>query len=46
MAGVAGFEPTHDRIKTCCLTAWRHPNNIIYDTLTFLQFRLLSAYQG
>jgi len=20
------FEPPHDRIKTCCLTAWRRPN--------------------
>ena len=26
MAGVAGFEPAHDEIKTRCLTAWRHPN--------------------
>ena len=25
MAGVAGFEPAHDGIKTRCLTAWRHP---------------------
>ena len=25
MAGVAGFEPTHARIKILCLTAWRHP---------------------
>src|SRR5690606_19999084 len=25
MAGAAGFEPTHGRIKTCCLTAWRRP---------------------
>src|SRR5690606_24101708 len=25
MAGVAGFEPTHDRVRTCCLTAWLHP---------------------
>ena len=25
MAGVAGFEPTHDGIKIRCLTAWRHP---------------------
>ncbi len=28
MAGVAGFEPAHDGIKTRCLTAWRHPNVI------------------
>ena len=25
LAGVAGFEPTHDGIKTRCLTAWLHP---------------------
>ena len=25
MAGVAGFEPAHDGIKTRCLTAWLHP---------------------
>ena len=25
MAGMAGFEPAHDGIKTRCLTAWRHP---------------------
>ena len=25
MAGPAGFEPTHARIKTWCLTAWRRP---------------------
>ena len=27
MAGVAGFEPTHDGIRIRCLTAWRHPND-------------------
>jgi len=26
LAGVAGFEPTHDGIKTRCLTAWLYPN--------------------
>jgi hypothetical protein len=25
MAGVAGFEPTNDGIKSRCLTAWRYP---------------------
>jgi hypothetical protein len=25
MAGAAGFEPTHDGIKTRCLTAWLRP---------------------
>ena len=29
MAGVAGFEPTHDGIKTRCLTAWRYPCIVI-----------------
>lgn len=28
LTGVAGFEPTHDRVKVCCLTAWRYPNMI------------------
>ncbi len=27
MAGVGGFEPPHDEIKTRCLTAWRYPSN-------------------
>ena len=26
MAGAGGFEPTHDGIKTRCLTAWLRPN--------------------
>ena len=30
MAGVEGFEPPHVRIKTWCLTAWRHPNSILF----------------
>ena len=25
LAGVAGFEPTHARVKVSCLTTWRHP---------------------
>jgi hypothetical protein len=29
MAGVAGFEPAHDGIKTRCLTTWLHPNNVL-----------------
>ena len=24
VAAMAGFEPTNDRVKVCCLTAWRH----------------------
>ena len=30
MAGIAGFEPTHDGVKVRCLTAWRHPNIYYY----------------
>ena len=26
ITGIAGFEPTHDRVKVCCLTAWLYPN--------------------
>ena len=26
VAGVAGFEPTHDGVKVRCLTAWLYPN--------------------
>ena len=32
MAGVPGFEPGHDGIKTRCLTAWLYPIN--YDKKT------------
>ena len=28
VAGVEGFEPSHHGIKTRCLTAWLHPNNL------------------
>lgn len=27
LAGAAGFEPTNNRVKVCCLTAWRYPYN-------------------
>ncbi len=34
MAGMAGFEPTHDGVKVRCLTAWRHPNDVaLFDLL-------------
>lgn len=29
MAGVNGFEPLNDGIKTRCLTAWRYPNKLV-----------------
>ena len=25
MAGLVGFEPTHDGVRIHCLTAWRQP---------------------
>jgi hypothetical protein len=28
LAGVEGFEPTNDGIKTRCLTTWRHPKPV------------------
>ena len=28
MAGVGGFEPPRDGIKTRCLTAWLYPSNL------------------
>jgi hypothetical protein len=32
MAGVPGFEPGHDGIKTRCLTAWLYPNKMAVPT--------------
>ena len=29
MAGVRGFEPLNDGIKTRCLTAWLYPSNVL-----------------
>ena len=26
---MAGFEPTNARVKVWCLTAWRHPNEML-----------------
>ena len=31
MAGIAGFEPAHDEIKTRFLTAWRYPRNVLHN---------------
>ena len=36
LAGVAGFEPTNDRVKVYCLTAWLHPN----DALKFMGWKV------
>ncbi len=42
MAGSVGFEPTHDGIKTRCLTTWLRPNklsnNSFYILIYFLNF--------
>ncbi len=35
MAGVGGFEPPHDGIKTRCLTAWLHPNRYAIRLIMF-----------
>ena len=29
MAGMAGFGPTNAGVKVPCLTAWRHPINLL-----------------
>ena len=36
MAGVWGFEPQNDGIKTRCLTAWLYPNNVIYFLISIM----------
>ena len=39
MAGVVGFEPTHDGFRDRCLTTWRHPNvDIISKKLNLYKF--------
>ena len=44
MAGVGGFEPPHDGIKTRCLTAWRYPSNLdLNEAFTIAQFLELSS---
>ena len=37
MAGMGGFEPPHDGIKTRCLTTWRHPNFLLVIYLSLEQ---------
>ena len=34
LAGVVGFEPTHDGFRDRCLTTWPHPNRIIITPLS------------
>ncbi len=41
MAGAAGFEPTHGRIKNRCLTALRRPYLVKLTTLHLLPVQLL-----
>ena len=33
MAGIQGFEPWNDGIKTRCLTAWLYPNKLLITTM-------------
>ena len=33
VAGVAGFEPTNDGVRVRCLTAWRHPNVLLTNSI-------------
>src|SRR5580658_7688871 len=35
VAGVEGFEPSYDGIKTRCLTTWRHPNDSNQQSVQF-----------
>ena len=42
MAGTAGFEPTHDWIKTSCLTAWPRPNKNL-SSISIRHFRGVAA---
>ena len=47
MVGVAGFEPAHGDIKNRCLTAWLHPNNVLFCRSPLLAIkRKSSASQG
>src|SRR5258708_2035693 len=40
MAGVLGFEPRDDGIKTRCLTTWRHPNSVLWKAMVTIFKRL------
>lgn len=40
MAGLAGFEPAHDGIKTRCLTAWRQPIKVMVKCLALVRQNL------
>ena len=46
MAGVAGFEPANDGIKTRCLAAWRHPNLNCYPKTPDVTLSLPSDLQA
>ena len=37
LAGMAGFEPANDGIKTRCLTTWRHPKCVMVMYLLLLR---------
>lgn len=46
MAGVAGFEPARDGIKTRCLTAWLHPSVVQILLFFFQTFELSHPIAG
>ncbi len=44
MAGVEGFEPPNGGIKTRCLTAWRHPSELVSGAASGERFRPRTTY--
>ena len=42
LAGVEGFEPSHGGIKTRCLTAWLHPNNVNFLSAMFTVCQIMA----
>ena len=46
VAGIAGFEPAHDEIKTRCLTAWRYPINFrrVFSLKLYLMSTIFVVY--
>ena len=43
MAGIRGFEPLNDGIKTRCLTAWLYPYNV-FTCATMLLFHQIAGH--
>jgi len=38
LAGVEGFEPSDDGVRVRCLTAWRHPNVLLFSQEQYLLY--------